>query len=108
MAALVTLDGLAIATSANKINGYDVGGRRYGHIINPLTGSGIGTRLLSVSVVAPQAMRADGLATGMMAMGTERAAAFAQEQGLDALLLVHDGQGLKPIATGGMQTRLVA
>ncbi len=108
LARLVALDGHAIATSANKINGYDIGERRYGHIINPLTGSGIGTRLLSVSVVAPQAMLADGLATGMMAMGLEPAAAFAQEQGLDALLLVRDGKGLKSVMTGGMQARLLA
>lgn len=108
LAHLVALDGRAIATSGNKVNGYDVGGRRYGHIVDPLTGSGIGTTLQSVSVMADRAMLADGLATGMMAMGLARATAFARSQGLDTLLLVRDGRHLKSVTTGDFAARLLA
>ena len=104
---LVALDGQAIATSGNKVNGYEVGGRRYGHIVDPLTGSAVGTDLQSVSVMADRALLADGLATGMMAMGQERATAFARSQGLDALLLVRDGMHLKSVVTGGFAARLL-
>lgn len=103
----LALDGLAIATSGNKVHGYEVGGRRIGHIVDPLRSSCVGTALLSVSVAAPQAMLADGLATGMMAMGPQRAADFARRQGLDALLLVREGQGLKTVTSGGFAARLL-
>lgn len=105
---MVTLDGRAIATSGNKVNGYDVAGQRYGHIINPLTTTCVGTNLLSVSVMAERAIIADGLATGMMAMGPDKAAAFATDAGIDALLLVADGQRLKTVTTGRFADQLLA
>ena len=43
--------------------------------------------LASVSVVHDSAMWADGYATLIMALGTERGLAFAHEQGLPAYLL---------------------
>jgi thiamine biosynthesis lipoprotein len=105
---LVALDGQAIATSGNKVHGYDLAGRRYGHIADPLTSTCVGTRLLSVSVLAAKAITADGLATGMMAMGPDQAAAFADGAGIDALLLLADGPGLRTVVTGRFGDRVVA
>lgn len=104
---MVALDGQAIATSGVKVNSYAVGGKRYGHIIDPLASSAVVSDLLSVSVVAEQAMAADGLATGMMAMGAQRAAAFANHQQVDALLLVRAGRGLRRIACGRFAQRII-
>ncbi len=108
LAHLVALHGQAIATSGNKVNGYDLGGKRYGHIIDPLASSCVGTSLLSVSVMAERAITADGLATGIMAMGPDKAAAFASGAGIDALLLMADGQRLKTVTTGQFARRVVA
>lgn len=108
LAHLLALDGAAIATSANKANGYDVHGRRYGHIVDPLAASCVGTDLLSVSVMAKRAMEADALATGMMAMGLDRAWAFAASQEIDALMLVRDGKRLRTITSGDFVDRILA
>ena len=108
LAHLLALDGAAIATSGNKVNSYELAGQRCGHIIDPLKASCLGTTLLSVSVIADHAMQADGLATGMMAMGLERASALAESQHVDALLLVRDGRRLKTISTGRFADRILA
>ncbi len=108
LAHLVTLDAQAIATSGNKVNGYALSGHRYGHIIDPLTQSATATNLLSVSVMANVAMLADALATGMMAMGLERAGAFAHSEGMDALLLARDGTGLKSFPFGRFAGRMLS
>jgi thiamine biosynthesis lipoprotein len=104
---LVALDGQAIATSGNKRNGYDVAGQRFGHIVDPIASTCAATALLSVSVMAPQAIVADALATGIMAMGPERGAAFAAGEGIDALLLMADGPRLKTLTTGQFASRIV-
>lgn len=108
LAHLVALDAQAVATSGNKVNGYALSGRRYGHIIDPLAQSATGTDLLSVSVMADAAMLADALATGMMAMGLEKAGAFAHSEGIDALLLARDGKGLKSLVFGRFAGRMLS
>lgn len=108
LAHLVMLDGQAIATSGNKVNGYDIAGRRYGHIIDPLASTCVGSNLLSVSVMAKRAIMADALATGMMAMGPDKAAAFASGAGIDALLLVADGVRVRSVTTGQFAASMVA
>lgn len=52
----------AIATSASYFRFFTVDGRRYGHVLDPRTGRPADTAL-SVTALAPTAMRADGLAT---------------------------------------------
>lgn len=105
---LLALGGQAIATSGNKVNGYDVDGLRCGHIIDPLASSCAGTALLSVSVIAERGITADGLATGLMAMGAAKATAFAGGAGIDALLLVADGHGLRTVTTGTLAGRILS
>ncbi|MBF9061477.1 hypothetical protein HKCCSP123_20040 [Rhodobacterales bacterium HKCCSP123] len=56
----------------------------------------------SVSVMAEDAMTADGWATALFAAGAERGPALARERGLSALFLVARDEGLLPETTGGM------
>lgn len=100
----VELDGVALATSGNAINGYDHGGRRYSHIIDPITRKPADTRLFSVTVAAGTAMTADALATALYAMGPERGQAFAHRQGIEALFVMDDGNG---VVTGGFDARML-
>lgn len=93
--------GLALATSGDAVNAYSVGGRRYSHIINPRTDAPIAGNIASVSVLAASAMTADGLATGLMAMGPEAGPDFAQRHGIAALFLLRADDGVREIATGG-------
>lgn len=94
------LDGRAVATSGDAPQGYTIGAQKYGHIINPASGAAATGDLASVSVFAPEAMQADALATALFAMGSERAGALAQGLGLDVLMLLHDGGGIRVQAFG--------
>lgn len=77
--AIVMLENLAIATSGNYRNYYEVGGNKYGHEINPKTGFPERTNLLSASVFASDCATADAWATAFMIMGLDAAFAKASE-----------------------------
>jgi len=95
---VVDTGGLALATSGDAINAYEVAGRRYSHIIDPGTDQPLHNTVASVSVFADSAMTADALATALMVMGTGPGLRFADAQGLAALYLDRVPTGLH--ATG--------
>lgn len=99
MADVLALDGLAVATSGDRVNAYDLGGRRISHIIDPATGQPAAGGIASVTVVAADGMIADGWATALFAAGADAGPKLAAAQGLPALFLIHDGEGLRRIAT---------
>lgn len=90
---------LALATSGDAVNSYDVAGRRYSHIIDPRTDAPVLARTASVSVLAPTAMTADALSTALMVMGPEAGIEFGRTQGLAVLFLLRSGAGLKAVAS---------
>jgi thiamine biosynthesis lipoprotein len=96
---LVRLDGEAVATSGDTVNGYELGGRRYSHIIDPRTREPVTHDLASVSVISASAMTADALATALMAMGPEAGVDFAERSAVAALFVVRDGKQLRQIQT---------
>lgn len=61
----------ALATSGDYRIFTTVDGRRYSHILDPRTGFPVNNGIVSVSIVAPNCIMADGLATGIMVMGVE-------------------------------------
>lgn len=69
----------AVSTSGNYFNYFTVQGKRYGHILNPRTGYPVRT-ILSATVIAKDAMRADGLATAAMVYRAEEALEFLQNR----------------------------
>lgn len=64
----VSLYNKAIATSGDYKNFVDLGGKYYSHAINPKTGYPIDNHIASVSVIAPNCMDADAIATALMIM----------------------------------------
>lgn len=72
-AALVQLTDCAVASSGNYRNYRKTGEGRIGHTISPRTGRPYATSLLGVTVIAPDCMTADALATACMAMTLEDA-----------------------------------
>lgn len=72
------LSGQALATSGNYRKYWvdSIRGIKYSHTIDPTTGYPVRDRLLSVSIVAPTAMEADGYATACLVMGLEKAQRF--------------------------------
>ena len=70
----IRLHDLAISTSGDYENYLQVGGKRYGHILDPRTGWPVqGVR--SCSVMSRTAIEADALATAFFVLGPERALA---------------------------------
>ncbi|MBP6184608.1 MAG: FAD:protein FMN transferase [Saprospiraceae bacterium] len=72
----LSLDNRGLATSGNYRNLYEVDGVKYSHTINPWTGFPERNPLLSVSILAPDCMTADALATSCMVLGLEKAKEF--------------------------------
>ncbi len=85
------LHGVAMATSGDYRNYFDLNGIRYSHTIDPTTGYPIKHNLASVTVISDSCMKADGLATAFMVMGPEKALQYATENHIAIFLLIKDG-----------------
>jgi len=91
----------SVATSGDYRNYFEIGGVRYSHAIDPTTGKPVENPPASISVLSEFCMTADGLATGLMIMGTEKGFQFAKEHGLSVLFLdVVDEKTIVEHATG--------
>ncbi len=66
LAIRIKLKDMSLATSGNYRNYYDINGKRYSHIISPLTGYPIKNDILSVSVLSKECVDADAFATSLM------------------------------------------
>jgi len=78
----------AVVTSGHYARGYRVEGRRFSHIIDPRTGRPVNERLASVTVLAPDAATADGLATAIAVLGVEKGMELVEKTaGVECLLL---------------------
>ncbi|MCW8832121.1 MAG: FAD:protein FMN transferase, partial [Colwellia sp.] len=85
----------AVATSGDYRNYFEADGQRFSHIIDPATGKPINHNLVSVTVIAPSSMTADGLSTTLMVMGAEQGLTFAQDNNLAALFISKTEHGFK-------------
>ena len=88
---VLVLDGYGVSTSGDYRNYFEEDGRRYSHTLDPRTGAPITHTLASVTVVDKSTLRADGLSTVLMVMGTERGVAFAERLGIAAFFVTRDG-----------------
>ena len=88
---VLALDGYGVSTSGDYRNYFEENGRRYSHTLDPLTGAPITHRLAAVTVVDKSTLRADGLSTVLMVMGTERGLAFAEQMGIAAFFVTREG-----------------
>lgn len=84
---IVHLSDIAMATSGDYRNYYEVDGVRYSHTIDPVTGRPAIHHLRSVSVLSKTCLEADALATAMMVMGMSKSQNFAAENNLAVGLL---------------------
>lgn len=84
----------AVSTSGNASQYLDVEGRRYSHVIDPSTGTGL-VDDITVTVVAPHGLDADGLDTAVSVLGTARGLALVEATpGVAALIVRHTGSGV--------------
>ncbi|HEI8867298.1 FAD:protein FMN transferase [Serratia sp. AKBS12] len=86
---------MAIATSGDYRNYFEQNGVRYSHTIDPATGKPIAHHLVSITVIGPNCMTADGLSTGLDVMGPERALALANLLGIPVFMIVKNGDAFE-------------
>lgn len=89
------LDDAALATSGDYRDYFEIGTKRYSHIIDPRTGSPPDNGIASVSVITDEAMRADALSTGLMVLGTNKALELAAQDNLAVMVIERQGSGFR-------------
>ncbi|MCF7521269.1 FAD:protein FMN transferase [Neisseria sp. ZJ106] len=93
---VVPLNNRSLATSGDyRIFHTDAHGKRLSHIINPQTRRPISHNLASISVVADNAMTADGLSTGLFVLGEQAALKLAEAENLAVFLIIRDQDGYR-------------
>ena len=96
----------AVSTSSQRERSFERDGRRFGHIFDPRAGRPVESRLLSVTVIAPQGSTADALSTALFVMGaTEGKRVISRMPGVSAVFVEQGANGLA-ITTAGKLARL--
>lgn len=82
----------AVATSAGYARFFEIGGRRYSHLIDPRTLRPIDAGV-SATIVAGDCLTANALSTAAAVLGTAEGASLARTYALDHLLVGESGTG---------------
>jgi len=91
---IVDLNHQGFATSGDYRNFFEVDGTRYSHVIDPRTGYPVSNGIVSVSIIADNCTLADGLATAVMVMGTEKGLDLINRlEGVEGLIIVEKSNG---------------
>ncbi|MCH7989744.1 MAG: FAD:protein FMN transferase [Planctomycetes bacterium] len=86
------LSNAAIATSGDAFQYVEIAGIRYSHIVNPKTGLGLTTRS-SVTVIAPDGITADSLASAVAVLGVKKGLNLIEATNKTAALFVQIKNG---------------
>jgi thiamine biosynthesis lipoprotein len=85
----------SLTTSGDAFQHVVISGKRYSHIVDPRTGVGL-TDQSSVTVIAPDAMTADSLATTVSVLGPEEGLKLIEQTpGAAAIIMRNTEQGLQ-------------
>lgn len=97
----------ALSTSANYERGWQIGGRHYGHLLDPRTGWPA-SECVSVTVLAPSAALADALSTACFVLGPHVSQPLCAALGkVEALWCLADGERqLRIVTTPGFHGAL--
>jgi thiamine biosynthesis lipoprotein len=68
---VLELHNAAVSTSGDSEQGLDIDGKRYSHIIDPVTRMGL-TSGITVTIVARSGIEADGMSTAVSVLGRKR------------------------------------
>jgi len=99
----VELSDVAMATSGDYRNYYELRGKRYSHTIDPHTGRPITHKTASVTIIANTCAKADALATAMTVMGAKKGLALAEQHQVAALFIVKTDEGFESKASSAFE-----
>lgn len=92
---VIGLADAALGSSGDYRHFFEDGGRRYAHRIDPRTGYPLDNDVASVTVMSPECVDADSLATAMSVLGVEQGLALAERKGIAVLFIVRKGDGFE-------------
>jgi thiamine biosynthesis lipoprotein len=96
---IILLSDIAMATSGDYRNFFEVDGVRFSHTINPKTGRPITHKLASVSVLSDTTMKADAMATALNVLGPELGFELAEKNKLAAFFIIKTDSGFQEKTT---------
>jgi thiamine biosynthesis lipoprotein len=103
----IELANAGVATSGDQSQALEVGGVRYSHIIDPRTGQAL-TRRTAASVIAPDGMTADALATALCVLGPDAGLALiAATPGTHARITTLESGGFKSCESPGLRALML-
>ncbi|MBD1388833.1 FAD:protein FMN transferase [Neiella sp. HB171785] len=104
---IVEVSNLGMATSGDYRNYFEQDGQRFSHTIDPASAKPIAHKLVSVTVLHPSSMTADGIATALMVMGDEQGLAWAESIELPVYMIIKTDDGFAAKYTQSMAQYLV-
>ena len=99
VARVLHLDAMAVSTSGDYRDFFEVDGMRYSHTLDPRSGRPASHNLAAVTVVRPTATEADALSTALMVLGPGEGFELAERNGWAALFVERTAEGLRPRET---------
>ncbi|MCG6155310.1 FAD:protein FMN transferase [Rubinisphaera margarita] len=96
----------SVATSGDASRYVEIDGTRYSHIVDPKTGIGL-TESSSVTVIAPDGMNADALASALSVMGPEKGLAILKKYSASALIVLGTDDGFEQHSSAGFEKHLL-
>jgi thiamine biosynthesis lipoprotein len=108
---IIQLQDKAITTSGNYRRFFDQGGTRFAHTIDPVSGQALHSNIISVTVLAANAITADGFDNALILMGVEKSMEFIRQHPqyeLEAYFIYKDTDGtIKEKFSPGFEKLLV-
>jgi thiamine biosynthesis lipoprotein len=102
--ATILVKNQAISTSANYERSFSIGGKSYGHLINPQTAYPVGNGMLSVSIISSSAKMADVLSTTVFILGQDKGMQLIENmEDLEGIIITEDNRGTELNTSSGLK-----
>lgn len=94
----------AVSTSGNYERFYEIGGKRYSHIIDPKSGMPVENGIISVTILGKDPIGADALATGITVLGVEDGVELLKKMpAFMGIIVKEEGKDLKIYYSKGLE-----
>jgi FAD:protein FMN transferase len=106
---VLQLEGSAVTTSGNYRKYFMQQGKKYSHVIDPRKGKPVDNGIISVTVIAPDAITADGWDNGFYVLGIDSSFAILKRNaGLEFRIVYQDSKGnIRDTSSAGFKAFLV-
>ena len=100
----LSLKNCAVSTSGDTFQFIEIAGQRYSHILNPITGLGLTSRIM-VTVIADKAVETDSQATAISVLGLKKGIAYAKRHRIAVMITPISDKNRKALTSPYWQKR---